>query len=240
MRGFLEELNPSIKALAVMISAITLSFSYSIELNILNFLICIILLASCSRVKFSRLLRSLAPAVLMAIGLLMTGLLYTNGGEEAYSGSFIVSSISIGSLYNGIQLATRVFAFLGLGMLFSMTTKPKFFVDSLQHQAKFSPKFAYGILASLNLLPSIKEELYQAKLALKARGVYVGIFSLKPVFSMFVNTIYWSEALDIAMRSKGFDSEGKRSYYEVTKVYKKDIFFCLIICSIQILGLIYL
>jgi energy-coupling factor transporter transmembrane protein EcfT len=92
-------------------------------------------------------------------------------------------------------------------MVFSLTTNPYHFVESLQKDAKLKRKFAYGILCAFNLLPHIKNEFQNARLALQVRGVAVGPFSLKPLFSTLVNSIKWSETLSIAMQSKGFHED---------------------------------
>ena len=101
----------------------------------------------------------------------------------------------------------RFFAFAGLGLLFSLTTNPYDLVKAMQKNAKLPRKFAYGMLCAINLMPYIKSEYNNAKLAFQVRGVRVSAFSIKPVFSMLVNCFRWSEVMSIAMFSKGFHEE---------------------------------
>jgi energy-coupling factor transport system permease protein len=46
---------------------------------------------------------------------------------------------------------------------------------------------------------------------------------MKPVFTMLVNAVRWSESIAMAMESKGFSGESKRSYYSVPRVCVWDI-----------------
>lgn len=229
----LHRLNPCCKCISIIIAAILLSFTFSIELNIIIFLISLLLTLFCSDTKPKKILLLLLPVLLTAAGLFMTGLLFSTGETTIYQ-SGIQENMAITSVYNGLQLATRVFAFCGLGMLFSFSTDPLVFVYSLQHQLKLSPKFAYGILAAFHLLPNIKHEYEQARFALHVRGVPSHFFSVRPIFTMFVNAILWAESLSIAMESKGFSSAGPRTTYIITKIKWYDVLF-LIIPSLFIL-----
>ena len=47
-------------------------------------------------------------------------------------------------------------------------------------------------------------------------------FSLRPIFTMLVNAIRWSESVAMAMESKGFYGDGPRTYYTVPKVHGYD------------------
>ncbi|NLK01083.1 MAG: energy-coupling factor transporter transmembrane protein EcfT [Clostridia bacterium] len=235
---FLDYLNPFYKSLTVMICALMLSLSYSVGLNLTVFALCLFMLLLFSKVKMLKVFKMLIPVIFLALGLLLTGIIYSEGNASGYAGSMGIAAISIGSMYNGLQLSTRVLAFAGLGLIFSVTTKPQQFVNSLQHQIGLSPKFAYGILAAFHLIPNMKQELENSRLALKARGVWVGPLSPKPIFSMFVNVIRWSEVLAMAMESKGFSSEGPRSYYQVTTVKWFDILFSFAMIGFLLLGIL--
>lgn len=235
MIDFLEQINPFYKGLGIMLSAIILSFSNSVVLNILVFLICLSALLLLSTCRKDKLFKTLLPLSFLAVGLFLTGFFFSNTQAPV---NYEVAIIGIDSIYGGLQLATRIFAFAGLGLLFSLTTYPQSFINSLQHQAKLSPKFAYGILAAFHLMPNLKQEYANAQLALRARGMKIHPFSYKPIFNMFVNVIRWSESLAMAMESKGFDEDAERTYYEVTFVTLKDYLFCISICGLVLVGVI--
>ena len=232
----LENANPFCKALAVLISAVLLSFSYSVWLNLLVLFLSLGAVLLFSRASKKKIVLLFLPVLLLAVGFLVTGLFYSDPDATGYTGSIGIAAMSVGSFYNGLQLATRIFAFAGLGILFSMTTSAQEFITSLQHQAKLPPKFAYGILAAVHLLPNIQKEYRNARQALQVRGV-ASPFSLKPVFIMFVNAIRWSECLAMAMESKGFSEEGERTYYHQTVVRKRDVIFTISICIWMTVGI---
>lgn len=235
---FLEYLNPFYKGITVMICALMLSLSYSVWLNLTVFVTCLFMILLFSRASIFRVIKLMIPVAFIALGLLLTGMMHSGGSAKGYVGSFGVAAISIGSMYNGLQLSTRALAFAGLGLVFSVTTIPQQFINSLQHQIKISPKFAYGILAAFHLIPNMKRELENSRFALNARGIWIGPLSPKPIFSMFVNVIRWSEMLAMAMESKGFSSEGPRSYYSVTKVKWFDIVFLFAMVVSLLLGIL--
>lgn len=188
MFNYLSKVNPLLKFVAALVLAILLTFTSDVMLNLIAYVGCIILLVTGSRKHIAALKFSI-PIYVMALGL------YINGAHfGAGQGS-------------GLLLASRVVAFSGFAMIFSLTTEPHDFVKSLLKDAKLPRKFAYGILCAYNMIPYIRNEYNNAKLAMAVRGVGFSVFSTKPLFAMLVNSIRWSEMMSVAMQSKGFDAE---------------------------------
>ena len=186
MFNYLQKINPFYKCVTTIVLAIAFTFTSSTALNIGVFVTCMFLLITGSRKIFTAL-KFFIPISVMATGLFITGLNFGDG------------------LHAGVFLATRLFAFVGLSLVFSLTTDPYTFMKSLQKDAKLPRKFAYGILCAFNLMPYIRNEYNNARLALAVRGAKYGAFSVKPLFSMLVNSIRWSEMMSMAMQSKGFN-----------------------------------
>ena len=202
MSDFLSRLNPFYKFVFVIVFSTALAFTRSMWLNIGVFGACMFLLVLGAKpALWLRALKFLIPVTFFAFTIYMTGARF--GGEA--TGGFGVGMLS--SAHAGMNMATRFFAFAGLGLLFALTTNPYDLIKSMQKDAKLPRKFAYGMLCAINLLPSIKNEYINAKLAFQVRGVKVSAFSIKPIFSMLVNCFRWSEVLSIAMFSKGFHEE---------------------------------
>lgn len=227
----MEKINPFIKAITILICGLIMSFSYSIILNGVVVGISIILIVFFSRAKILSLIKIMVPAALAALSLFFTGLWFSNGsitgGQEIVNGyaDFGNAVYSMASVQNGIQLSTRVLAFASLGVLFALTTDNQEFIQSLIHQGKLPPKYAYGVLAALHLLPKVKEEYAVTRLAYKVRGIKVYPLSPRPLFTMLVNSLHWSENVAMAMESKGFEEDGIRTYYKVTVVKWYDWVF---------------
>ena len=226
----LERWNPTVKAASILISVLLLSFQYNVELNLAVFIVCLFLLFFCSKANPGSVIKLLIPASVAAFGLFMTGLYYARGGaisaetiSEVSAAPYILQAALSRNIHTALQLSTRLLAFAGLGMLFALTTKSDFFISSLLHQLKLSPKFAYGILAAFHLMPGMIREFKQVRVAYKVRGIKTRPWSMKPVFTMLVNAVRWSESIAMAMESKGFSGESKRSYYSVPRVCVWDI-----------------
>lgn len=225
---FIDKINPFYKCISLIISCILLSFTYSIELNIIVFFTYFLLTLFCSSTKFSNLIMFLIPVFLIAIGLYFTGAIFGTSEVTVYEIG-ISENMYLTSSYNGLQLSTRVFAFSGIGMMFTFTTNNIHFIYSLMEQGKLPPKFAYGVLASFHLMPNIKREFDCIKFALEVRGVKCHPLAFKPIFSMFVNGVLWADALAMAMESKGFDVNNKiRNIYYKPIINYKDILFLIV------------
>ena len=243
----LEKLNPSIKALTVLLCAILLSFQYLAVLNTAVFLICLLLLIFCSKASLKTALQILIPAFIAALGLFFMGLYYARGSsltDAELSGlsslPYAVRAAMSTNLSAALQLATRLLAFAGLGVLFALTTDRELFLYSLVHQCRLPAGFAYGILAAVNLMPGMVREFRTVRLAFRVRGLRPGPFSLGPVFTMLVNSIRWSESVAMAMESKGFSDSSPRTYYLSPRLRWYDWLFCLLSVGAILAGMILL
>ena len=174
----LERWNPTVKAFAVLICVILLSFEYLVSLNLLVLAVCLLLLMFCSRVSLKKIGVILLPACIAAFGLFVTGLYYARGGSTQTMDLSSLSAMPYSvraamsqNLYTALQLATRLLAYAGLGILFALSTEGDFFIASLLHQCHLPPKFAYGILAAFHLMPGMAREYAQVRTALAARGL---------------------------------------------------------------------
>ena len=234
----LKRINPSFKCIAVLVPALMLSFSYKTALNLWVFFVCMILLAI-SRVPILKVMKMLIPVLIAAIGLFMTGYLFSKPGEVIGS-SMGKSIVYPASVESGLMIATRVLAFAGLGMAFSFTTPSKDFVYSLEQQCRMPSQFAYGVLAAFHLAPIMPHEYKKTKYAFAARGQNHFPLSPKILIPFVIKSVRWSESLSIAMESKGFDQEAKRTCLRVMQVRWFDYAFTLSSIGLTFLGMLYL
>ena len=242
----MRKINPAVKAVTILIAAILISFQYITALNIAIFALCVILIFMFSDVKLKTFLKILIPALIAAFGIFLLGLYYARGSGTVENLSAItnapyaVRAAMSRNFQTALSLATRLLAYAGLGILFALTTDGEEFIASLVHQCNLSPKFAYGIIAAVNIMPHMLNELENVRLAYKVRGFRVKIFSPKVLFTMLVNSVRWSESLALAMESKGFTGERDRTYYSVTKILYYDFIFALGLLGLIITGMIFL
>ena len=226
----LERWNPTVKAFTVLVCVILLSFEYLVSLNLLVLAVCLLLLLFCSHATLRKIGVLLLPACIAAFGLFVMGLYYARSGSAQEVDMSTLSAMPYAvraalsqNLYTALQLSTRLLAYAGLGILFALSTDGDLFIDSLLHQCHLSPKFAYGILAAFHLMPGMAREYAQVRTAFAVRGLKNGPLSMKPVFTMLVNSVRWSESIAMAMESKGFCGDAPRTYYRVPKVHWYDI-----------------
>ena len=218
----LETINPSVKMISTLMCVILLSFQYSVAVNGAVFAVSLILLMLFSQANMKKLCKLIVPALVTAFGLFITALFYGRAStvqmDAVSSVPFAVRAAMSDNVQGALQLSTRLLAFAGLGLLFTLTTDGELFLSSLIHQCKLPPKFAYGILAAIHLMPNLVREFKAVRLAFLVRGASLHRHPLQLVFTMLVNAIRWSETVAMAMESKGFYGDGERTYYSIPKL----------------------
>lgn len=247
MLRFLEKWNPAVKAGTVLICVILLSVEYLVSLNLAVFVTCLVLLFVGSRCGVRRVAAILVPAFVAALGLFVMGLYYARGNSVTQAELDSLSAVPYAvraamshNLYTALQLATRLLAYAGLGIMFALSTDAEYFIASLLHQCHLPPKFAYGLLAAFHLMPGMVHEFAQVRLAFAVRGLHVHALSLRPMFTMLVNSVRWSESVAMAMESKGFSGSARRSYYFVPRVHWYDLAGAAAAIGGIVLGMVFL
>jgi energy-coupling factor transport system permease protein len=215
----MKNLNPTVKAFTSLFVALVISFQDNLFLNCVLGILCFCIVFW--YVAFKRFLFLLFWISLSALGLFFTGMLY----QKAGGGSAIIY---------GLRLASRLYGFAGLGLLFSTTTEIKTFIYSLEQQVHLSPTFAYGILAAFHMLPILPNELRNIKNSCASRGIPVSVFSVKLLFPLLVKSIRWSENLAWAMESKGFDATAKRTQTVTLRVRFPDYVYAFTLIGLSL------
>ena len=198
MSELLHKINPFYKFLVVTLLATALTFIHLFEVNVLVFGVSLLFIVIGTKPRtWLKAIKILLAISILAFSIFMSGFLWGNSNSDL--GTLTLESTSI-----GLNLFSRFYSFAGLGMLLALTTDPYAFIQSLQKDAKLPRKFAYGIMAAIHLVPHMKAEYKNARLAFQVRGANAHPLAPKVIFSMLVNCFRWSEALSIAMMSKGF------------------------------------
>lgn len=218
----MNALNPVCKLLGILIPTLVLAAFHNPILNIIVFVLCILLMLQ-SKVSLKKLILLMLPIILVAVGMFFTG--YHFQVQEGAPVNADSLNLTSNPIWNGMTLSSRVLSYAVLGFLFVLTTNKIELIRSFQQQLHLPPIFAYGLLAAWNIFPNILEEYKKTRAAFRSRGVNTLAFSpilLKP---MLVKAVLWSEALAVAMESKGFNSNAKRTEYFEMKITIKDFMF---------------
>ena len=200
MTDFLHRLNPFYKFVVIAAIATGLTFIHSFYINMGVFVLCVLLLLVGTKpTTWWRALKIFAPLALIGFSVFMSGFLWgdTSGAEH-------LGTLRMRSTQTGFNMLSRFISFAGLGLLISLTTDAFALVKAMQKNGRLPRKFAYGMLAALNLVPHMKAEYDAARLAFAVRGAAALPLSPKVIFAMLVNCFRWSEMLSVAMHSKGF------------------------------------
>ena len=170
----LEKINPFIKVVTILVCGILMALTSSWKLNLAVLIAALLALLLLSNCKLSSLVKTFVPVILLAGAVFVSGMSY--GKSAAQSASIY----DVASMDSALLLSTRILAYVGMGMMFALSTDQKEFIMSLMHQAHVKPKFAYGVLAAVNLIPTLRREWDEVNLAYRARKKRTGLLPIGP------------------------------------------------------------
>ncbi len=147
------------------------------------------------------------------------------------------------SFYRGVHLGFRALLFAIFGLMFALTTKPVLLFYSLMQQVKLKPKYAYSFLAAVRLLPIMVEEFQTVHQALKVRRAakangFRGKLELVKRYAipLLSQSIRRAQRIAVAMETKGFTNDRKRTFYYEVTLGKYDVYLFVVICMIVAVG----
>lgn len=170
------------------------------------------------------------PLLLGVTGIAMSNLLFAADPRGRVLLDAGPLTVTTGSASSTAAVALRLLAVALPGILVAATTDPVDLADSLVQQWRTPPRFAYGALAALRLLPLLGQEWRTIAMARRARGIDAGrspvaavrLFSGQ-VFALLVVAIRRAVRLAAAMDGRGFAAGGPRTYARVQRVTRADL-----------------
>lgn len=228
-----KKINPSCKLIGILVITLSYTVTQSLKLNLI-FIICLFLLLLLDSVSLIRIIKTMIPVSIAAFGFFMTALIFSSNTNTEQLTTHMITDLEYAYL-----LASRVYVFALLGMLFTYTTKPMDLMYSLRDQLKIPDQFIYGIFATINLLPVIKLEVKKNQIAFKARNQKVFPYSSKVLIPLFTKVILYSDHLTLAMLSKDFGKSETRSYYKKMTLGAQDFIFIILALSLSVRLIIY-
>lgn len=221
----MRTLNPAVKFVALLAVTLILAGKHDPILNFAVFLLSMAAILS-ARVKPRTLALLLLPILLAAAGMFFTGYRFHAGGDMPVRAEIL--DIGSSALWNGLTQASRVLAYAGAGYLFALTTDRLLMVRSFQRQFHLPQVFAYGLLAAWGVFPQMALEYRRTRAAFRARGIRVFPVSPDLLKPLLVKSVRWSEALSMAMESKGFSGQARRTDFDPIRVRPRDWLFLLL------------
>ena len=123
-----------------------------------------------------------------------------------------------GNLVTGLALGLRLLGIALSGVLALASTDPTDLADSLQQQARLSPRLAVGVLAAVRMLPIMAIEWQILGMARRARGVSAGWSPLAAarlafgmLLALLVGAVRRATRLATAMEARGFGAAACRT-----------------------------
>lgn len=236
----LQELNPSMKAITIVLAVFLLAFVFDPITPLLFSSGVVILTFLFGRVSWKIWSLYFVPFLIIAFGFFWTTLIFADTGSQA--GTIVdlgFLTFSHSDFQVAISLALRVLGFALLSLMFILTTNKTEFLLSLMQQMKLSPKIAYGVLAGYRFLPMMMTEWKAIRMAHRIRGVRRGkgisgrVQEMKRyVIPLLASAIRKAERTAIAMESKGFTGSKERTFYRNMKVTPKDWAFLGVMLSL--------
>ena len=228
----IDHFNSSLKTFSFMITSVIIGFFENWHLNLIMCIFGLGCLITSKRVTIKSLIFPLIPLIILALSFFVAGYKFYN--ESLISNRVVmIGGHLTGALENGLILSSRLFAYGLIGLAYSLTNNRLELITSFIQQCKMSPKLAYGILAALHLLPNLKKDYNKIRLNYQIRGLKVSYLSSKPLFTLLIRTINWSEYVSRAMEAKGLN-ETRTSYL----VMKVTLFDTILAISLPLITLI--
>lgn len=187
-------MNPSIKFLLAFIISLEISIKASLTANLVVIVFAIVYLII-KKSKIKELILLLIVPLIAAFTIFATLYWFSAKPDPEYA--WIMS--------------TRVYAYVFSIACVAKTTTAEEFARSLEQNLHLPSKFAYGVLAALNILPRMQMAVKQIRTAAMMRGVYLSFWSPVLYFKAIMVAISSADNLAQGMESHGYVEGKKRS-----------------------------
>jgi energy-coupling factor transport system permease protein len=132
-------------------------------------------------------------------------------------------------LVTGLALGLRLLGIAFAGVLAVATTDPTDLADSLQQQARLSPRLAVGVMAAIRMLPILAVEWQLLGMARRARGVsasgaplVAAQLAFGKLLALLVGSVRRATRLALAMDARGFGTSPCRTIARPQRVTPAD------------------
>ncbi|QQE80212.1 ATP-binding cassette domain-containing protein [Alicyclobacillus sp. SO9] len=240
------KLNPVWKLGAVLLFALVAMFSNTLYQSLSLFGLSILVMLWFGRMNPWKIVKRFSPFLIFYIFYLFTFVAYSRVPAGDSSVHFLWMNFSMHGLYNGGVLAFRMLSAVGAAIFLLSTTSMTDMVVSLCQDARVAPKFSYGVLAGLRLVPLFQNEWVKLRQARQLRGRDAGRAWMRPVtyaIPLLSQAIRMSERVAVAMEARGLVAEAARSpqqrtYYRHVQRSWRDPFFTVFLNLLSVIFLL--
>ncbi|WP_320047161.1 energy-coupling factor transporter transmembrane component T [uncultured Ilyobacter sp.] len=178
-------------------------------------------------------LKMIIPLICFAFGMLWMNASLARVEDPEIIASLGPLTFTDKGLVVGLVLFFRILTIGVTSILFTFNTEPDALILSLIKQCRLNPGIAYGVLTALRFLPSMESDLALINAAHRIRSSKQKKWYKKKnpwyrnAIPLLATNIRKAERVAVAMESRGFQTDMKRTYYRTINWYKKDTIFVL-------------
>lgn len=207
-------MNPSLKFILAFIISLEISLKASLTTNILIIAFSLIYLLI-TQIKPKELILLIVLPFIAAFTIFATLYWFSPNPNAFYAWN----------------LSTRVYVYTLTIACVTRNTSATDFAKSLEQNLHLPSKFAYGVLAAINLIPKMRITIKQIRTAAMMRGIYLSFWSPVLYFKAILTALNSADNLAQGMESHGYAEGAPRSIIIKIPLTKKDwlIFFSLLI-----------
>lgn len=207
-------MNPSLEFILAFIISLEISIKASLTTNIVIIVAALIYLLI-RKIKLKYLLGILIAPFIAAFTIFATLYWFSPKPDPYYAWN----------------LASRVYVYVLIISCATLDTTATEFARSLEQNLHLPSKFAYGVLAALNIIPQMQISVKQIRTAAMMRGIYLSFWSPQLYFKAILVALNSAENLAQGMQSHGYQEGAPRSTIVKIPLAKKDwlIFFGILI-----------
>ncbi|WP_283595050.1 energy-coupling factor transporter transmembrane component T family protein [Limosilactobacillus galli] len=212
-------MNPSLKLFLVLIITLEVTFTSHLYSNVVIIILALAYLIY-RRVRWQRLAWLIVITLVPALAIFVTIAFFSPGHN----------------VYFAWVLVTRLYVYVLTGSAVSCTTSALLLVRSLEQNCHLPSKFAYGILAALNLFPRIAQEVRLIRIAGQMRGITLHWWSPRLYFKAILAASQWADQMAQAMESHGFvEGQSRTSAHRVPLTRRDWLIFFILVFTLQLL-----
>lgn len=212
-------MNPSLKLFLVLIITLEVTFTSHLYSNVVIIILALAYLIY-RRVRWQRLAWLIVITLVPALAIFVTIAFFSPGHN----------------VYFAWVLVTRLYVYVLTGSAVSCTTSALLLVQSLEQNCHLPSKFAYGILAALNLFPRIAQEVRLIRIAGQMRGITLHWWSPRLYFKAILAASQWADQMAQAMESHGFvEGQARTSAHRVPLTRRDWLIFFILVFTLQLL-----
>lgn len=212
-------MNPSLKLFLVLIIALEVTFTSHLYSNLVIIVLALAYLIY-HRIGWRRLSWLVAITLVPAVAIFVTIAFFSPARDVHFAW----------------VLVTRLYVYVMTGAAVSCTISALRLVRSLEQNCHLPSKFAYGILAALNLLPRIRQEVKIIRVAGQMRGVTLHWWSPRLYFKAILAASQWADQLAQAMESHGFvEGQARTSAHRIPLTSRDWLTFATLVVALQFL-----